>query len=109
MYSMYPMYYHVPSPYIHNDYTQNIQRSELRKYESSIGKIITVPPGNTEFKNGTRVFIHNVKFQLDNVTNNWTEFLYVVYPKVLGTGSCVIEARWMSIYEFEGIVYSQRS
>lgn len=99
---MYPMYYHVPSPYIHNDYAPNIQRSELRKYQPRIGQIITAPSGTTTYQDGTRVFIHDVKFQYDHETNDWIEFIYVIYPTVLGNGSCVIEARWISIYEFEG-------
>ncbi|HCO80154.1 MAG TPA: hypothetical protein DIT37_09535 [Bacillus sp. (in: Bacteria)] len=109
MYSMYPMYCHVPSPYIHNDYAPNNQRSELRKYQPSIGQIITVPPTSAVFKNGTRVFIHDVKFQYDNVRNEWIEYIYVVYPRVSSNGSCVIEARWVSIYDFDGIAYSHQS
>ncbi|WP_407632792.1 hypothetical protein [Bacillus velezensis] len=104
---MYPMYYLVPSPYIHNDYAPNIQRSELRKYQPSIGQIITVPSGTTAFENGTRVFIHDVKFQYDNATNEWIEFIYIVYPRVSSNGSCVIEARWISINDFEGIKHIQ--
>lgn len=103
MYSMYPMYYHVPSPYIHNNYTQNIQRSELRKYQPSIGQIISAPADTTTFRKGTRIFIHNVEFQYDDRIRDWIEFIYVVSPVVRGTGECALEARWISINELDGI------
>lgn len=99
---MYPMYYLVPSPYIHNNYTQNIQRSELRKYQPSIGQIISAPADTTSFSKGTRIFIHDVRFEYDNTIRDWMEFIYVVYPIVRGTGVCAIESRWMSLNELDG-------
>lgn len=108
MYSMYPMYYHVPSPYIHNDYAPNNQRSELRKYQPSIGKMISAPADTPNFSRGTRIFIHDVRFEYDNTIRDWMEYIYVVYPVVRGTGECAIESRWFSIYTLENTGYSSR-
>ncbi|MCP8952557.1 hypothetical protein [Bacillus safensis] len=101
MYSMYPMYYHVPSPYIHNDYAPNIQRSELRKYQPSIGKMISAPAKTPYFPRETKIFIHDVRFEYVSSIGEWVEFIYVVYPVQRATGACSIDGRWFSIRELE--------
>lgn len=85
-FKMYPLYYLVPSPYINNHYTQNNQRSDQRKYQPSIGKMISAPANTSYFPRETKLFIHNVRFEYDSSLGDWIEFIYVVYPvkEVLG-------------------------
>ncbi|KAF1681259.1 hypothetical protein BTW01_03855 [Bacillus sp. SKDU12] len=99
---MYLMYYPVPSPYIHNNYTQNIQRSEQRKYQPSIGQMISAPANTSSFPRETRIFIHDVRFEYVSSIGDWMEFIYVVYPIERGSGVCAIEGRWIPLNELDG-------